>query len=157
MPGKPCCDGTRVFACALVTGLLVASLTGLQAGQSLDGGGPPTGVQFGFAPAAALFGFVAGALVGTPVGLLWGRPGVAGLLGMALVAGLGALGGLEVAGLAGAESRTVVEGNAVGTEYGPRPGVLAAGAAGGAAIGAVIAWRFRPRPAPASRAMSPGG
>jgi hypothetical protein len=147
MPGRPCCDGTRVFACALVTGLLFASLTGLQAGQTLDGDGPRAGVQFGFAPAPALFGFVAGALVGTLVGLLWGRPGVAGLLGMALVAGLGALVGLEVAGLAGAESRTVVEGNAVGTEYGPRPGVLAAGAAVGAAAGAVIAWRFRARPA----------
>src|SRR4051812_16157554 len=142
MPGRPCCDGTRVFACALVTGLLFASLTGLQAGQPLDSDGPPTSVRFGFAPAPALFGFVAGALVGTPVGLLWGRPGVAGLLGMTLVAGLGALAGLEVAGLVGAESRTVVEGNAVGTEHGPRPGVLAAGAAAGAAVGAVIAWRF---------------
>jgi hypothetical protein len=140
-----------------VTGLLFASLMGFQAGQTLDSDGPRTGVQFGFAPAPALFGFVAGALVGTLVGLLWGRPGVAGLLGMALVAGLGALAGLEVAGLAGAESRTVVEGNAVGTEYGPGPGVLAGGAAVGVAVGAVIAWRFRPRPAPALRAMSPAG
>src|SRR3954470_23335033 len=147
MPGRPCCDGTRVFACALVTGLLLASLLGLQAGQTLDSDGPRTGVQFGFAPAPALFGFVAGALVGTPAGLLWGRPGVAGRVGMAVVAGLGALVGLEVAGLAGAESRTVVEGNAVGTEHGPPPGVLAGGAAVGAPVGAFIAWRFRPRPA----------
>jgi hypothetical protein len=147
MPGRFCCDGTGVFACALVTGLLFASLMGLQAGQSLDTDGPRTGVQFGFAPAPALFGFVAGALVGTLVGLLWGRPGVAGLLGMALVAGLGALVGLEVAGLAGAESRTVVDGNAVGTEFGATPPVLLTGAAVGLAAGAFAAWRCRPKTA----------
>lgn len=143
MPVRPCCDGTRVFIYALVTGLLFGSLMGLQAGQTLENDGLRTGVQFGFAPAPALFGFMFGALAGSVVGLLWGRPGVIGLLGMALVAGLGTLVGLEVAGLAWAESRTFVEGNAVGAEYGPRPGVLATGAAVGAAVGAVIAWRFR--------------
>jgi hypothetical protein len=149
MSGRPCCDGTRVFACALVTGLLFASLTGFQAGQSADGDGASTNtsVRLGFAPVPAILGALAGALAGAGVGFAWGRPGFVGLVGMALVAALGALVGLVIAGLTGAESRTFVEGNAVGTEYGPRPGVLAAGAAVGAAIGAAVAWRFRARPA----------
>jgi hypothetical protein len=147
MTGRPCCDGTRVFACALVTGLLFATLTGLQAGQSLNGDG--TGVssrtELGFAPIPAVFGFVVGTMIGTLAGLLWTRPGVVGLVGMALVAAVGAAVGLVVTSLAGAESRTIVEGTAVGTEYGAPAGVLAGGAAAGAAVGALVAWRFRTR------------
>jgi hypothetical protein len=146
MPGKPCCDGTRIIAGALVVGVLFAALAGLQAGQSLDDRGTTAGVEFSFAPVAAVAGFAVGAIAGGLVGALWARRGFTGLVRMVLVAAVGGLLGLTVAGLAGAESRTVVEGNAVGTEFGPRPPVLVAGAAVGTVAGALVAWRFRPRP-----------
>jgi hypothetical protein len=132
----------RVAACAFVVGALFASLAGLHAGQSSDAGGN----RFGFAPVAALVGFAVSGIVGAAIGELWGRRGVVGLVGMVLVVAVGGLLGLEVAGLAGAESRTIVEGNAVGTEFGATRPILLIGAALGTGAGALVAWRFRPRP-----------
>jgi hypothetical protein len=147
MSGRPCCDGTRVFACALVTGLPFAALAGFQAGQSAgaDGASTNTSVRVGFAPAPAVVGFLAGALAGAGVGFVWSRPGFVGLVGLALVAALGGLVGLVVAGLAGAESRTVVAGNSASMEYGAPSGVLVGGAAAGVVVGMLAAWWLRPR------------
>jgi hypothetical protein len=147
VPGNPCCNGTRIAACALVVGVLFATLAGLHAGQSLDDRDTTAGVTFGFAPVAAVVGFAVGGGVGGLMGALWARRGLTGLVGMAFVVGVGGLLGLTVAGLVGAETRTVVEGTAVGTEFGATRPVLLTGAALGSAAGALAAWRLRPRPA----------
>jgi len=147
MSGRHYFDGTRVFACALVTGLLFAALAGFHAGQSAngDGAGTTASVRVGLAPAPAVVGFLAGALAGSGVGFVWSRSHHTGRIGMALVVALGGFVGLALASLAGAESRTVVAGNSASMEYGAPEGVLAGGATAGAVLGAVIAWQFRTR------------
>lgn len=142
-------DRTRVLVCALVVGFLFAVLAGLDARHSLSSDETDTSArtEIGFAPVAALVGFVAGALIGTLSGILWTRPGMVGWVGMAAVTAAGGLAGLTVAALAGAETRTAVVGNSVSMDYGASAGVLAAGAAVGTVVGALAAWRFRTRPA----------
>jgi hypothetical protein len=149
MTGRPYCDAPRVVACALVSGLLFAVLNGLVAGQSpegeSDGAGASVRTELDIAPAAALVGFLAGAPIGMVAGVLWARPGVAGLIGMAAVAAIAGLAGLAVAAWAGAESRVVATGTSISVEYGAPPPILFAGAAAGVALGGLLAWRLRPR------------
>jgi gas vesicle protein len=137
-----------MLACALVVGVLFAVLFGFEAGQSAEGDGASTNasVQLRFAPAPAIFGLLTGALAGLVVGFAWSRPGVVGVVGMLLVAGIGGLAGLVIAAQLGTENRTTITATSVSMEYGASKGVLAAGGAVGVVVGALAAWWFRPRP-----------
>jgi hypothetical protein len=145
---------SRVCFCALAAGLLFAVTLGVESSGAGGSGGDRTGAwaseRTDLDPGPALAGLVVGAAAGGVVGLLWGRRGLAGAVGFALVTLAGGCAGLVVAGLAGAETRVTVTENAVSAYHGTAPAVLAGGAALGLALGALVAWRF-------GRPSSPGG
>jgi hypothetical protein len=138
--------GVRVILCALAVGLLFAVALGVwsEGGGRVDQTGSYAEARTGFAPGLAGLGFLAGALLGATVGIIWGRRGLGSLIGFGLVACFGALVGMVAAGLLGAETRISVTANTSEVEHGPRPIVLAIGAALGLLLGSLVAWRFSP-------------
>jgi len=113
-------------------------------GAAVNGPGAGARVETVFAPDLAAFGFLLGAPVGGVVGSLWGRRGLGGAVGFALVTLLCGFAGLVAAGLLGAETRVTVSGNSRSVEHGPPTAVLLLGGALGTLLGALCAWRFGP-------------
>lgn len=138
--------GLRVTLCAVAVGALfaVALGVGTEGGGRVDQTGSYAEVRSVFAPGLAVLGFLVGAPLGAVVGIIWGRRGIGSLIGFGLVACFGALVGLVAAGLLGAETRMSVTANTSEAEHGPRPIVLAVGAALGLLLGSLTAWRFSP-------------
>src|SRR4051812_6879623 len=95
----------RVVLCGLTVGALAAAMFGVNLSSASDPAGTAT---TSVSPPFALLGFLLGSAVGYIIGDLWNRTGVAGVVGSVLVVLVFAVAGIEVAALAGAETRVTV-------------------------------------------------